>query len=389
VIISLASPLGIYPPMIDQTINNLHTGHRICLLYAEITSLHSSSPYMNPNTASRTVPRGNGQRTRRPRAARACDLCRAKKNKCDESYPCSYCKSRNLQCVYEGQHPSSRRYAAEYVKQLEDEVKRLTTQVSETLVEPLPLIHDGNMPEDHDMQQQHDTNPINIITPRQAQEEDVSGVNRHTRDIEYYGSSSSVALLSQIQRTDQRRFADEEGGHLVSSLHNAAFRTTPTVADARDDNPEAEIPHIHHGPRFRGFLENFFSSIHYIHPILDKHEFLERCEKLWSAFNDNSSNDLSLSFTALYYSVLSLGAIVGVRDEELIDGLNNLQWSRKFFDIARAQLTKLGLVTDLEMVQCYFFMVGEIIPIHVLSYNELIISRLKSARTSLIPTVST
>lgn len=29
----------------------------------------------------------------RPRAARACDACRTKKNKCDELYPCTYCKS--------------------------------------------------------------------------------------------------------------------------------------------------------------------------------------------------------------------------------------------------------------------------------------------------------
>ncbi len=33
-----------------------------------------------------------GHKVRRPRAARACDLCRIKKNKCDELYPCTYCK---------------------------------------------------------------------------------------------------------------------------------------------------------------------------------------------------------------------------------------------------------------------------------------------------------
>jgi hypothetical protein len=31
---------------------------------------------------------------RRPRAARACELCRLKKNKCNEGEPCSYCRSR-------------------------------------------------------------------------------------------------------------------------------------------------------------------------------------------------------------------------------------------------------------------------------------------------------
>ena len=61
----------------------------------------------------------SGVRARRPRAARACELCRSKKNKCDELLPCTYCKSqciidwarrllshvpgvgRNFECIYQ------------------------------------------------------------------------------------------------------------------------------------------------------------------------------------------------------------------------------------------------------------------------------------------------
>ena len=32
-------------------------------------------------------------KAKRPRAAQACERCRLKKYKCDESYPCSHCKS--------------------------------------------------------------------------------------------------------------------------------------------------------------------------------------------------------------------------------------------------------------------------------------------------------
>lgn len=35
----------------------------------------------------------SGQKARRPRAARACNLCRVKKYKCDELHPCTHCKS--------------------------------------------------------------------------------------------------------------------------------------------------------------------------------------------------------------------------------------------------------------------------------------------------------
>lgn len=46
--------------------------------------------------AARRTQKSPNQRVRRPRAARACDLCRVKKNKCDELYPCGYCKGRSL-----------------------------------------------------------------------------------------------------------------------------------------------------------------------------------------------------------------------------------------------------------------------------------------------------
>ncbi|OAG12437.1 uncharacterized protein CC84DRAFT_123194 [Paraphaeosphaeria sporulosa] len=300
--------------------------------------------------------RSNGQRPRRPRAARACDLCRAKKNKCDESYPCSYCKNRQLTCVYQGQQPNSRRYTAEYVKQLEEQVKLLSTRSVASPSAP-PMVQVGQSPSAPHIQPQHFNVMAQEETPvpiRETGEEEISGVNRHTRDVEFYGSSSSFALLSHIRRTGQRRQDDEDGAQLVSSLHNPAFRTTPTASHG--DGMETGVDCANHYPQCRGFVESFFSTIHYIHPILDKRDFLQQCEALWSRSSDHAAHHPTSSFVALYYSVLALGAIVAVREEESIDGLSNLQWSRKFFDIARTCCNQLGLVTDLEMVQCFFMM---------------------------------
>jgi hypothetical protein len=312
---------------------------------------------MEVTTSSRNAPRSQGQRARRPRAARACDLCRSKKNKCDESYPCSYCRSRHVQCVYQGQQPSSRRYTDEYVKQLEEQVKRLTTVVLDSPIAHLAGPDHQAIPENASPLQHPSESSVTRSAGRTGEEE-ISGVNRHTSDTEFYGSSSSVALLSCVQRTGDRLRGDEDAGHLVSSLHNPAFRASP-ITTGQGAEPETELYCAHHYPQCRKFIEDFFQTIHYVHPILDKREFCLQCETLWSAtpatnINGNSSS----SFTALYYSILSLGAIVGLRDEEPIDGLSNLQWSRKFFDIARRCCNQLGLVTDLEMVQCYFFMVG-------------------------------
>jgi hypothetical protein len=108
-------------------------------------------------------------------------------------------------------------------------------------------------------------------------------------------------------------------------------------------------------PQCRPFVNDFFASIHHVYPILDgKQEFLKRCETFWASngFMERAS------FSALYYSVVSLGALIGQRDEELIDGKSNMSWSTHMFASAQSRCGNLGLVADLDMVQCYFFMVS-------------------------------
>jgi hypothetical protein len=309
---------------------------------------------MEANQQSRTR---TPHRTRRPRAARACDLCRAKKNKCDESYPCTYCKNRNATCVYQGAQHASGRYTAEYVKQLEDEIKRLSTTPAD-LPNPQPVMRFEPSPmEVEDAQHRTDrtTQPEAAASTQVTVGEEISEVNEHTAGVEFYGSSSSIALLSRIQRSGQQSQDKEDGSHLVSSLHNATFQTTPTASYG--DTPSAGNSRADYYPQCRSFVENFFSTIHYIHPILDKRQFLQQCETLWSPNTNNAGLQTSASFVALYYSVLSLGAIVGVRGEDPIDGLTNLQWSRKFFDLSWSCCHSLGLITNLEMAQCFFMLV--------------------------------
>lgn len=187
---------------------------------------------------------------------------------------------------------------------------------------------------------------------RQGAGQEVSGLNRHTRSVEFYGSSSSVALLSHVQRAGagaEESAEETDGEALVSNLHNDAF--SPAV-DASLEVPQQRGCATHY-PQCRPFLENYFTSLHYIHPFLDEADFMARCENLWSQKGDSLHGS---SFAALYYSLLSLGALVGPRIDA-IDGIGNLQWSRRFFDESISRCHRLGMVTDLDMVQCYFILV--------------------------------
>jgi hypothetical protein len=62
------------------------------------------------------------------------------------------------------------------------------------------------------------------------------------------------------------------------------------------------------------------------------------------------------SFIALYYSLLSPGALIRVWDEESIDGMGRFEWSRKSFANARMYLVELELTNDLDTVQCLIVM---------------------------------
>lgn len=210
--------------------------------------------------------------------------------------------------------------------------------------------------------------------PGAAAGQEVTAINLHTRNVEFYGSSSSLALLSQIQRSGDQHPSDADTGSdghsesdaaaavLLSNLHNPAFSPPEVQTGSKPISPQAGLEKqasVTGSTHFRQcsvFLHNFFSTIHYIHPILDKTFFLERCEILWSG--DENAIAQVASFVPLYYSVLSLGALVGYRDAEPVGGVSNQEWSRKFFNEARLRFTALEIVTDLEMVQCYFFLVS-------------------------------
>jgi hypothetical protein len=179
--------------------------------------------------------------------------------------------------------------------------------------------------------------------------------------VEFYGSSSSVALLSQVEYAGGETTTSAEtrnAGDFVSNLHNPAF--SPSNQQSHDKPQDTVCP-----PRFKSahhsqcriLLLNYFSTIHYVHPILDKILFLESCDRLHA--EDEAGQDIGVSsFSALYYSVLSLGALIGPRDDETIDGIRNIGWSRTFFQEAVRRISKLGMATDLNMVQCYFMMVS-------------------------------
>lgn len=297
-----------------------------------------------------------------------------------------------------------------YVKRLEDEVRSLKARREQ---HPLARPRTSNSPPPASDQLQHPTPPPpppRELGSRQYQSEsaspqpgrrttgtdsgqqEVSEVNEHTRNVEFYGSSSVVALLSVIERESGGRGGarhhsgnvgddgqsttatagnEDASGSIISALHNPTYSPASNnpCGTSHERNPTTKADHpilqTSCGPSFPDpsqchvFVLNFFSSIHYIHPILNKAEFLRELYERAGKGDSSSRTTTDSTFDALYFAILSLGALVGPRDDEPLGGISNVQWSRTFFEEAVRRHIRSGMVTDLNMVQCYFILVRD------------------------------
>jgi hypothetical protein len=190
---------------------------------------------------------------------------------------------------------------------------------------------------------------------------EITDINRYTRSIEFHGSSSSVAILQQVQGDcgkiqNQYSSTKEETSSLISTLHNPGFSPQAT-ATSRASYPSVE--HSFYTPQANFFMAGYFDTLHHIHPIIDREDFNARARDLWLGRFRSSS------FMALYYSVLSLGALVRVWEEEEILGMTRFEWSRKLFQEAQACLDESKFANNLDTVQCLFIMV-RISPWHLI-----------------------
>ncbi|PGH02031.1 hypothetical protein AJ80_08925 [Polytolypa hystricis UAMH7299] len=284
------------------------------------------------------------RKRKRPRAIQACERCRLKKYKCNDFYPCFHCQKSGLECVYSRGYRPRDDSPNGYVRSLELKIEELTARLNEK-----EDIRSSQQPPAHSSSalifQSDDAD-----TPGDSE---VADVNQHTRAIEFHGSTSSIAFLGHVQklRIQHESYPSpvEENSSLISVLHNHAFR--PKITSASDPSP-VQTENNFYFKQAHVFMDAYFSGIHFVHPFIDKEDFVSRANDLW--FGCQSSPDTS--FVALYLSLLSLGAIIRTWDEEQLDGLTRFEWSRKLFNEAQTYLNKIQFLNNLETVQCLYLM---------------------------------
>jgi hypothetical protein len=189
--------------------------------------------------------------------------------------------------------------------------------------------------------------------------DELMDINSVTLNFEFHGSTSVVALFNGLRKvreisTSSSKQIPESGPYaqrqrsVVSDFHNEAFPGYYGSIDGPTDIVNQENYSLH----ALLFIDAYFKSLHFVHPVLEQGWFLERCSSLWAGRTQN----LRRSFMALYFSVLCLGACIRTWTEGSINGMGRLDWVCLLFRKAEHALGRSGSVNDLEAVQAPFIL---------------------------------
>jgi hypothetical protein len=163
-------------------------------------------------------------------------------------------------------------------------------------------------------------------------------VNKETHGVEYYGGSSSIAMVDQVFKRARRQSSNKKSSSsashkpsVVNLLHNPEFHDlSPSAHQSPDGFPQAgELTSTRLVEE--GFLNAFFDTLHYMHPIIDKTAFMEKCEK--------GATELENPFAALYFACLALGAITSPEKDPKLSGFSPIQWANMYVDRSKKGAT--------------------------------------------------
>jgi hypothetical protein len=174
-------------------------------------------------------------------------------------------------------------------------------------------------------------------------------MHRASLTYEFHGQTSSLAFLERLMKIKESNSDSGLGsptGPIVHEFQNDALSIQRGAPLATDDDVENYYPH--HAILF---IDSYFKSLHYIYPIIDQAVFMEQSYLLWTGRNKNHKRPILSGFRALYFAVLSLGALTRHWTEDSISGMDKHAWSGMLFEKAEALIGRPGSLLNLQAVQ--------------------------------------
>lgn len=178
-------------------------------------------------------------------------------------------------------------------------------------------------------------------------------MHRATLTFEFHGQTSSLAFLERLMKIKESNSdtglgsnTTDPNGPIIHEFQNDALSIQRGSPLATDDNVENYYPH--HAILF---IDSYFKTLHYIYPIIDQAVFMEQSYLLWTGRNKNHKRPILQGFRALYFAVLSLGALTRSWTEDSIGGMDKHAWSSMLFEKAETLIGRPGSLFNLQGVQ--------------------------------------
>ena len=292
---------------------------------------HSSANGRQPG--KRPAARGSAFYPRK-RANTACQVCRARKTKCDNQKPaCSYCVSVGARCIQSPVDLSSFDPASLKILDRLDDLERLLRDGTND------ENHEGSMAESNvttslehnDQSTQRAQEPVEtpVISNNRSSSSATSVLPERVEHVLQWSSFAGLVKSPQIPR---------RGSFDISKSRPRKGETTNLVTTTLE--PEAVNRH----------LDNFFLNVHSKNPILDEASARALVQKVFTDIADRSP----ASCLAMLICALScIAGPFGPSDGSKL-GTRAHEESVHFFEMAQDRIGSLLVSPDIIGAQCFF-----------------------------------
>jgi hypothetical protein len=185
--------------------------------------------------------------------------------------------------------------------------------------------------------------------------------NKKTGEFEFHGHTSYMTFLDEARKLYQPEKhpgieirpgitikTGKPSTAVLDVLHNSSFFQCRA---SLSPNKHRGVPDYSSFPACL-FLESYFNTIHFLHPIVFEAATREIARRLWQ----HGSTPYLAPFDALYFAVLSMGALTHNWEEGVIGGMGRFEWSRLFFSQAEAAIGSPGSQNNIAIVQAAYIM---------------------------------
>ncbi|KAF4986349.1 hypothetical protein FGRMN_10876 [Fusarium graminum] len=319
----------------------------------------------------------NGRATAvRRKASEACGRCREKRIKCNGLQPCEQCIKKDVQCVFAFSLSPQACGTEAIVERLDRILSRLDKIEEEQSRQACILASysgpDAKRPRDlrrrrssgiaqlnqetgcFEYYGQFDANPSNVIILISSNSGQTSTFNiasclgKRLRQLEDYTNDDSVIQPPTRRRNNSDPEHEASGGKgskdlILDEIPGFCDYVVPLNAPRSDRYLLEKVADRH--------ISNFFTTIHFLLPILTPAAFRNRYKALRQLFGDRRLSLPTLDdptrpqFVCLMYAVLALGALY---EDEQDDSSS---WASWYFAEAQDILGRLVNASNLELVQ--------------------------------------